>query len=304
MKDKNWLKDIIHKVIENDIDIVLKFLNKTNKKIFSDNDLGKILDKYNKFADFNIKRNLFINILLELEIISKIPIECPSRNINRYMFKSSNIYEKALSLNSNSYLSHYTAVFLHDLTLNVPKVIYTNTEQYEKPNKTKRDELRQINIDKAFSRKFRRSNNIAYFKKQPNDIKVVMLNSKYKKDSKLIYLPINDSLLAITSIERTLIDIVVRPEYSGGVSEVINIFKNSKSKISINKLISILNNSDYIYPYHQSVGFYLETAGYPENTLKKFENYDFKYNFYLAYQMIDPSFSKRWKVYYPNYINY
>lgn len=302
MQKKELIKDFNYKFIEKDIDSILDLLETSGKKIFSDTDLRKILTKYNKKCDLNIKKKLFIDILLDLKVLYKLSVECSTRNINRYIFKKSNIYEKALSLNNKSYLSHYTAVFLQGLTLNVPKVIYTSTEQYKKPNITKQSELRQINIDKAFSREFRKTNNIAYLKEQPNDIKVVMLNDKYRNNSDLEILSVNNSLLPVTNIERTLIDIVVRPGYSGGVLEVVNVFKNAINKVSIEKLMLILDKSDYIYPYHQALGFYLERAGYSKSVLKKLDNYDFKYNFYLTYQMIDPSFSKRWKVYYPNYL--
>lgn len=310
MYNKDFIDKIKSQFIEHDIEIIVDMLENENKNIFSDIDLGKIFIEYKAVIndDSNIfsyiTKKLFIETLLDLKTIHKIPIKSSIKNFNRYLFKDANIYEKALSLNSGSYLSHYTAVFLHNLTLNVPKVIYTNTEQYKKPNKIKQTELKQINIDKAFSREFRKTNNIAYLKDEKNNIKIVMLNGKYTNNSNLELLSVGNSQIPVTNLERTLIDVMVRPDYSGGIPEVINVFKNAKEEISIGRLISILNNLDYIYPYHQSLGFYLELAGYSENILKRFDHYDFKYNFYLTYKMIDPSFSERWKIYYPNYINY
>lgn len=308
MNHTAFMKNIKAQFIQRDMKIILELLKQTNKKIFSDIELGMILNKYKKLAKndenfiSNISRKIFIDIMVEEKIVEKLLVESSLRNINRYIFKPSNIYEKALSLTSKSYLSHYTAVFIHGLTLNVPKVIYINSEQSQKKNKTEQLELRQINIDKAFSREFRRSNNIAYLKEKPHDVKVIILNGKYMENSNIEYLEIGGSLIPITDIERTLMDIAVRPEYSGGVVEVINIFKNAI--FSIDRLIGILDNADYIYPYHQVLGFYLELAGYPESSLKLFDHYDLKYNFYLNYKMIAPSFSKRWKIYYPNHISY
>ena len=50
----------------------------------------------------------------------------------------------------------------------------------------------------------------------------------------------------VTDLERTLIDIAVRPEYAGGVYEVLNVYRLAKGKVSANneKLTSgQLNNS-------------------------------------------------------------
>jgi hypothetical protein len=59
---------------------------------------------------------------------------------------------------------------------------------------------------------------------------------------------------------------------------------------------------DYIYPYHQVLGFYLEKAGYKESQLKILDNMDIEYDFYLNYKMENPSFSERWKLYYPGHL--
>ena len=65
-----------------------------------------------------------------------------------------------------------------------------------------------------------------------------------------------------TTLERTLIDITVRPIYSGGVNAVLDAYKKSIGKVSVKKIIAILDTINFIYPYYQAVGFYLEKAGY------------------------------------------
>ncbi len=46
--------------------------------------------------------------------------------------------------------------------------------------------------------------------------------------------------LKITDVERTLIDITVRPEYAGGIHEVLKAYRLAKDKVSVNKLVAIL----------------------------------------------------------------
>lgn len=307
MKKNHLLKKYKKDVIKSNIETIKIFLEDIDKKILSDLDIGIAFNKYIEIYEeeliFSFSRLEFINILLELEIIEKINVKNSKKIINRYLFtKKANVYEKALSLSTNSYLSHYTAVFMHGLTLNVPKTIYINTEQTKKNNKINQNGLRQLNIDKAFSREFRRTNNISILEDDLQKYKVIMVNGKYLGNKNITTIKYKNSILPISSVERTLIDIIVRPDYSGGVTEVIDAFKSAKSNISVSKLINILDQSEYIYPYHQSLGFYLERAGYSERELDKLSKYKYNLEFYLTYQMINPKFSERWKIYYPNYI--
>jgi len=70
-------------------------------------------------------------------------------------------------------------------------------------------------------------------------------------------------MIRITGLERTLVDAVVRPDYSGGIEEVLKAFTAVKGEISVNKMLAILKKMDYMYPYHQALGFYLETTRSP-----------------------------------------
>jgi len=103
----------------------------------------------------------------------------------------------------------------------------------------------------------------------------------------------------VTSLERTLIDITVRPAYSGGVSTVLRAFKLARNRTSVTKLIALLNKFNYIYPYHQSIGFYLKHAGYTEadQLLAKLDGV--KFDFYLCHGLKDPAFDPDWRVFFP-----
>lgn len=272
-----------------------------NSNILSVIDLGKILKDLNdnNILPSSMSRTRFINSLIDYELVTEYKIELPNKKTTKYIYGSSSKYKLALSLNPKSYICQYTALYLHDLILNVPKSIYTNTEQYKKSISNENIELIQDNIDRAFSRPMRMTNNIAKL----NDFNVFLLNGKNVNNIEVINMKINEDVIPITSIERTLIDIVIRPEYAGGVTEILTAYENAKGKFSTGKLIATLNKMDYLYPYHQSIGFYLEKAGYPESILNRFDKLDKRCKFYLTYQMKDKSFSKRWQVYYPSYLN-
>jgi predicted transcriptional regulator of viral defense system len=142
----------------------------------------------------------------------------------------------------------------------------------------------------------RTSNNIAIYKDQ----KICILNGMHTGQLGVIAFQGPDGEnIRVTDIERTLIDIVVRPGYAGGVFEVLNAYKLAKDKVSINRLAAKLKKLDYIYPYHQAIGFYLERAGYKKSSIELMQKFEIKYDFYLTHQMIYPDYSSKWQLFFP-----
>jgi len=237
----------------------------------------------------------FINFLLEHASLKRINFKFPHRNEVIYTWGERSIYEAAKILRPESYFSHYTSMYFNELTEQLPKTIFVNYEQSKKIIKS--GTLAQDRIDNAFRGRVRTSNTIA----EVGDYKICLLNGKYTNKLGVIeYRGSQNELLYITNIERTLIDITVRPVYSGGVSEVLRAYKFAKGKVSINKLCSMLQQINYIYPYHQAIGFYLERSGvYSKSQIELLRKFDIKYKFYLAHDMGDTDYSEEWKLYYP-----
>lgn len=285
----NHAKPYIHTYFEN-----------IERNVFSINDLSDILIRNKEtwlLAKITTKYD-FVKFLNDNNILNTVEITLPQRKITKYTTPNASVYELALSVNKNSYLSHYTAMLLHELTNNIPKNVFTNTEQGEKYSND--DELEQENIDWAFSRPMRQTRQIGKF--MFNDGKkynAYLLNGKNQNRFGVVNFNYNGVDLKVTNLERTLIDIVVRPNYSGGIEEVLTAFKMAKGKLSVNRLMVALKKMNYKYPYHQLIGFYLEKSGYKESALKIIELNGIEYNFYLTYEMKEKSFSDRWKVFYP-----
>lgn len=290
--------------MEKNRDLIAETFQTSNSGFLSFPEIASIIEesKPNWSIPNKTSVNEVLNFLKEQNVIEELDIKLPNRSTIRYIWGSPSVYEIALSLNKNSYLTHYSALFLHGLTNNVTKTIYTNVEQsklYYFDNNTDDGEnnMEQKNIDLAFSRPMRTTNQIAYFELDSIKYQVYMLNGKYHgrlgvKTNPILNLPIPE-------LERTLIDIVVRPNYSGGVEEVLEAFIAAKGKFSVNKLVTNLKKMRFTYPYHQLIGFYLEKAGYSEDILNLLEQFEIKYNFYLTYQMKEKSYSSKWRVYYP-----
>ncbi|MBX9840087.1 MAG: hypothetical protein K2X69_17445 [Silvanigrellaceae bacterium] len=281
--------------------VIKKFYNLTsNKKVFSIKQMKYFLDEIDSFFQLpeSVSNPKILDLFEKEGIIKEINLNFKSYNYIRYIVDNPSIFQIITSLSRTVYLSHYTAMYLHNLTEQIPKKIYCNNEQREKNNSEKTKFLDQENINNAFKRKMRKTNNIFEF----NGDEIFLLNGKFTNNIGIIDMTYNNEEIRISSIERTLIDIAVRPDYSGGPIEIIKAYRNARGKFSINKLNDYLNKIDYIYPYHQSIGFYLERAGnYNESTIKIISNKEIKNDFFLTYgeNFENLDYDKKWRLYFP-----
>ena len=200
-------------------------------------------------------------------------------------------FHYAISLRRGAYLSHASAVYLLGLTQQQPKTVYVNKEQSNKP--MAEGPLTQESVDRAFSRPQRRSN----FVFKIDGFQIVLLSGKSTGRAGVVDEP--KTGLPMTCLERTLIDIAVRPRYAGGVFQVAQAFKQAANEVDIPKLLLLLSKLNYRYPYHQALGFYFQQAGFSDNKLRPLRDLGLHFNFYLDYSMENPSFNESWRIFYP-----
>ncbi len=242
----------------------------------------------------------FVDNLAELEFMKHHIFQFPAMGSKLLFYQdNASVYDISAKLFPHSYLSHYSAVTLWGLTEQIPKTIYITQEQSQAPAKSQPAELTQFAIDSAFQKPQRQSETYALFQ----DFKIVLLRGKGTKDLGVQFVEReNNDKTRVTDIERTLIDIAVRPAYAGGVSEVLKAFRlaGENYKVSVNKLSGYLNRMNFNYPYHQAIGFYLTHAGnYKETQIAIFKNKPRPFDFYLAYEMNNPGYDAEWEIYYP-----
>jgi len=213
--------------------------------------------------------------------------------IRRYAWGAYSPYVMALALRPRSYLSHGTAVFLHALNEQLPKTIYVNQEQSEKPSGIG---LSQDRLSLAFTHRQRTSSYVYSM----DSFRVVLLSGKQTGSFGVVTLkgPDGEEVRA-TGIARTLVDIVVRPAYSGGVVQVLEAYRGASGRVEASEVVRTLRKLNYVYPYHQAIGFLMERAGFSAEECAKLRRLGTKFDFYLIHGMKNPQYDKRWRLYFP-----
>jgi predicted transcriptional regulator of viral defense system len=215
----------------------------------------------------------------------------------RFASRLASRFQIALSIKKGSYLSHGTAASLHALNETNPTTTYVNKEQSPK-NSTRN--LSQEGIDRAFHRLPRESKYRFWQMDLQNPIQYVLLNGKASHDFGVEWMEHAEfGRLRLSNLERTLVDLAVRPHYSDGASSVLNAYFSAKARVDVRRLVFTLEQLDFAYPYHQSIGFLMARAGFEPSDYELFKRLGLKYDFYLTHGMTNPSYDSHWRLYYP-----
>ena len=81
--------------------------------------------------------------------------------------------------------------------------------------------------------------------------------------------------LRVSSVNRTFVEMISNIHYFESSETVINIFKQifnnyKQNELKIDTIYKVIEKFDFIYPYFQLAGFYLERIGYSKEDLLHF----------------------------------
>ncbi|WP_149277643.1 type IV toxin-antitoxin system AbiEi family antitoxin domain-containing protein [Pareuzebyella sediminis] len=290
------------------VDEIKALFKNYEQKAFIRNEIRDIY--YLSLKEFKIYKSedywTFEDLLKKEGVLVEIKLIHQDNSSERTIFTTNDgsNFDIGLRIKQRSYFSHHTALDLLNLTSQVPKVYYLSQDLHmvNSIRQSIKADLTQDKINKAFSKEQRQTSNI--YRIQNRNIKFIILERKalnheigVVRDSSLTNWPCTD-------VERTLIDIAIRPQYSGGIFSVIEAYNRAYKKIDLEKLNSYLVDFNYKYPYHQLIGFYLNRTGYAKNQLGDFSSKISNYRFYMTYNMVSMQFDDYWKVFYPKGINF
>ena len=269
-------------------------------------ELGKTVLTYTDLREFLARNRLkwrlpesatfgqFVAMLMEDSRLAEVRIDLPHRPALRYLWNSPTTMEIVQSLSRKGYFSHYSAIFLHGLTTQIPRSIYFNIEQ---PASGGGGELAQVRIDRAFRGAGRVSKNITSLRDQ----ELHVLNGQNTGELGVIdFSSFQGKAIRVTNIERTLIDATVRPHYSANVHEVASAFTAAAEQLSLNRILSYLRTLNFTYPYHQAIGYYLQRTGrFTPKQLEPFREIGLSFDFYLTYGMKETEYVPEWRLFVP-----
>lgn len=276
---------------------IIESFDTVGKRVYMRSEVEEFLASNKESWHLNKKTpaKTFIEHLLASGRMKAAEFNFPVRKEVRYLWGEVPPLELAQSLKPNAYLSHRSAMYLNGLTREFPEVIYINQEQALRHQRS--GELLQEGIDAAFQRPSRVSKEIA----ESDGLKVCVVHGQRTDGLGVEEMSCADGNgLRVANVERTLIDITVRPIYSGGVSEVLRAYRAAKGKVSVGKLVEVLREMNYVYPYHQAVGFYLERSGTGKKSdLRQLREMPMEHDFYLDYNMGETRYSQDWRIHVP-----
>lgn len=237
----------------------------------------------------------FVELMVESTAFQAIKVQLNGSEKTFYTWGTATVFEVATGILPRAYLSHYTALYLHDLTEQIPKQLFVNQEQSLKAPVLV--PLTQADLDASFTKPQRQSTSLGTY----GDYTLVLLHGKHTGQLGVVTQPhFAAGHPTLTSLERTLLDATVRPDYAGGVHQVLEAYRRAANRVSINRLVGMLAKLAYRYPYHQAVGFYLEKAGnYKPAQLNLLRKLDRTLDFYLTHDMRTTAYSPEWQLYYP-----
>lgn len=281
---------------------VLSFFDEAEKRVWLRTELRVVLER-NRIAwdaPLSLTASGLISFLEARGKLREIEVKATDGTayapFKRFVWGEASPFQVALSLRPGAYCSHGTAVFLHGLTEQIPTTLYVNKEQSDKGVRRGEVELSQAAVHRAFSNAPRVSRYVFKY----GDYRIVVISGKHTEHLEVTTLrvPTGEPVEA-TKLERTLIDIAVRPAYAGGVFQVLDAYRAARERVSVATLIATLKKLGHAYPYHQAIGFYMERAGYDPAQLNKLKALGCDIDFYLMNQMKEPRYSSEWRLFFP-----
>jgi hypothetical protein len=269
------------------------------QQIFKQADVSKILAEWREQWELpkGMTGAAFGKKLVDTRLVREHKFPFPQRTEKRYAKPHVPMLEVMQSLKPNAYYTHTSALKAHGLLEERLDDIYLNFEQGPHERSCLPEQSR---IDAAFQCNPRRTSNV--IKREHGDL--IMLNGMQTGllgvEEKLVEaLDLEPAKIRVTNLERTLIDITVRPYYSGDVESVLRAFELARNHVNVSQLLRYLAKLNYVYPVHQALGWYMGKAGYKGSQLKELRATPKERRFYLTHRMKEFELNDEWQIFVP-----
>jgi hypothetical protein len=200
----------------------------------------------------------------------------------------------------NCYLSHFSALYFNGLIEQRPVDFYITKEIKNKLAYSSTGKLNEFSVRQAFLKPARHTNNYFSFKTHTYYLLEKIDLGLIGVVKKTIPYGGQSLEVKITSPERTFLDSIISPHYSGGMANILKAYSNTD--LNLSALFEFYNVLKPTYPYWQSIGFVLEKLGNSKGAKlwdAKFKNRK-TIPFYLEHEAKNYwKLSEKWNLYYP-----
>jgi hypothetical protein len=224
----------------------------------------------------------------------KIPIYC-SRP-----WAEVDVYELPVAAIPNGYFCDLTAVYHHSLTNQIPNAVYWCHENLAPRKRGGAENLSNARIRSAFLKPHRYTRFV--IPHRAHDILVVAGTRGPSHGVEEVRhqhspCPVGSR---VTSLERTLIDAVVSPHYSGGLTSLFEYFRAARKRLNVTRMLDIYQKLDFVYPYAQPLGFMLDHCGMKDEAEKVRIAYPPRQRFYIDHGAKSTwIYNERWMLSHP-----
>ncbi len=264
-----------------------KLLQKKVYKYREITDILNCLKEDSQVSQTTTSQSFFTQLQENLSLRTHIVVS-DKINQERYSLSDITVYDFVDSLAKNTFFSMTTALNLQELSNFKDDFIFYSQEQKEK--KRVLNKLTQSLIDNAYKKKYRYTHSTAKY----GEHYIVFLTPKFSDQVEVI----EYKNLKMSSIHRSLVEILINIQYFKDFETIIDNFKPLKNNLNVDKVFSVVEKFDLIYPYFQLLGFALGRIGFENSELDIFKEKISQFNFYTQKNKKNYSYDKYWKIYY------
>jgi len=166
--------------------------------------------------------------LIELGIILPLT-DFPHERVFQILGKQQDAEDIACTVDPFAYISHLSAMAYHGLTNRLPKVIYLSTP-------SPKDWIKFANkkMEKDYSGHFKEFLEYSLPKLTRINFSTILKNKifRYSSVHQGAFKHIDGRMLRVSTIGRTFLDMLRKPEYCGSMYHVVDVYKNSGEQYS------------------------------------------------------------------------
>lgn len=266
-----------------------------NKPYMTKEDLHSVFDasKSLRLIASSLSFSAFHNKLIKNGLLQD-SVKIKDRVYVRYTMSQDiniQIYKFAATIEAKRrFFSMSTSLNVQGLSDFRQEIVFLTKERFNK-NYYDNVELTQEKIDNAFSKPYRRTQAIGKF--HGYNIALIEANRTGRNEFEVI----EYNEFKVSSINRAFVEIISSVGYMKSATDIIKTFIPLKDKLDLDRVFKVIKKFDFVYPYYQLAGYYLERIGFSKTELKKFHKELSEFDFYTQKAQEHYEYDAYWKIY-------